>query len=191
MRRLEILAMLICFTAVVVIAISAKKEDEASIDVALAANNLDDLTFVGLLCALAASIFLSFAAVSVRKIKSMPLSVIVFWFAFFGAIFSAAFIGTEVSINGSEAFRLSGYSQRQIMIAGGAALLDTGALVTSNLALQLGSAGFVSLFTYMNIVYAFLIDVFFFEEQFNTVVLIASVVIMAVALIAAIFKNFS
>ena len=77
------------------------------------------------------------------------------------------------------------------MIAGGAALLDTGALVSSNLALQLGSAGFVSLFTYMNIVYAFLIDLFFFEEQFNTVVLIASVVIMAVALIAAIFKNFS
>ena len=112
MQRLEILAMLICFTAVVVIAISAKKEDEASIDVALAASGFEDLTFVGLLSALAASIFLSFSAVFVRKIKSMPLSVIVFWFALFGAIISAAFIGTEVAINGSEAFRLSGYSQR-------------------------------------------------------------------------------
>ena len=75
-----------------------------------------------------------------------------------------------------------------MVIAMGAAVLDTGALMFNNLAFQLGKASFVSMFTFLNIVYAFLIDVFFFEEAFNNAVLIGSIVIVFVALITAFFK---
>ena len=135
-----------------------------------------------------AAIFVSFGSVFVRILKDTPTPVIVFYHALLGTILASACIGTEVALHGTEALRFYSYSKRQMVIATGAAVLDTGALLCNNLAFQLGNASFVSLFTFLNIVYAFFIDVFFFEETFDNAVLIGSIVIVLVAIITAFFR---
>ena len=50
------------------------------------------------------------------------------------------------------------------------------------------SSGFVSLFTYMNIVYGYICDMAFFDENLNPIQLTATIVILLVAVGIATYK---
>ena len=50
------------------------------------------------------------------------------------------------------------------------------------------SSGFVSLITYMNIVYAYICDIAIFDEELNSIELTATIVILLVAVGIATYK---
>ena len=72
-------------------------------------------------------------------------------------------IFVEATITG-EGTRLRTYTSKEWLIATGSALFNSGGLLNLTLAYQMDSSGFVSLISYMNIVYGFLCDQFIFDE---------------------------
>ena len=67
----------------------------------------------------------------------------------------------------------------------GASFFDMMATYSMTVAFQSGSGGFVSLFTYLGVVYAFAADQLFFHEEFERLELIVAVTIIAVAILVA------
>ena len=61
-------------------------------------------------------------------------------------------------------------------------------IVALTIAYASDKSGFVCIFTYMNIVYGYLADVFFFDESLNSIELLAALTIILVALSVAIYK---
>ena len=74
------------------------------------------------------------------------------------------------------------------MIAVGCSVLDSGALILSTYAFQNSNSGFISLITFMNIVYAFLFDQFLFNESVDTISLLSAITIIIVAISITIYK---
>ena len=72
------------------------------------------------------------------------------------------------------------------MIAG--ALLDTLAVNSMTIAFQSDSSGFVSLVSYVNILYGFLGDRIIFKEQFHWMDLVAAVIILIVTVSTSVYK---
>lgn len=56
------------------------------------------------------------------------------------------------------------------------------------MAYQSDASGFVSLLSYLNIVYAYVCDTLFFETKLNLLEILAAVVILVVALSVAFYK---
>lgn len=70
----------------------------------------------------------------------------------------------------------------------GAAAFDSSSLINITIGYQSDKSGFVSLFSYMTIVYAYLCDIFILDESLNTVELIAALTILIVSVIVAYYK---
>ena len=96
-------------------------------------------------------------------------------------------IFVEAAINGTGT-RLGSYTSREWLIATVSACFNSGESLTTTLAYQMDSSGFVSLISYMSIVYGFLCDQFIFDEKFTVIELVAALVILAVALFITIYK---
>lgn len=74
------------------------------------------------------------------------------------------------------------------MIAVGCSFLDSGALILGTYAFQNSNSGFISLITFMNIVYAFLFDQFLFNESVDMISLLSAITIIIVSIIITIYK---
>ena len=74
------------------------------------------------------------------------------------------------------------------MIAFGAAAFDVTSLVMITIAYKADKSGFVSLFSYTIIVYAYVADILLLDEQLNTVELLSASTIFITALGVAYFK---
>ena len=70
----------------------------------------------------------------------------------------------------------------------GAVLIETVAVYSMTIAYQSDSSGFVSLISYMLVIYAFFADIFVFCEQFKWLELVAALVILLVTVATSIFK---
>jgi len=74
------------------------------------------------------------------------------------------------------------------LIAFGSAGFDSLSLSMLTIAYKADKSGFVSLFSYMNIVYAYLCDIFILDESLNTIEFLAALTILIVALSVAYYK---
>lgn len=100
---------------------------------------------------------------------------------------TATFILVEMWITNSPC-RFGDYTGRQMGIAMGASAFDTGALLSVTTGYQMDSSGFVSMLSYLNIVYAFICDQIVWHQKFNAIELVCALTILVTALGVAIYK---
>lgn len=144
-------------------------------------------TLAGLLMALCAGFLMSFVAVTTRALKATPTPVVIFHYAIGGLLLTSAYILAEMCITGLPG-RFGDYTSRQMGIAIGASAFDTGALLSITIGYQCDSSGFVSMLSYLNIVYAFVCDQIVWHQTFNAIELICALTILVTALGIAIYK---
>ena len=106
---LEMLSMIICFGAVVVIATQQREENLGN---ELPDGDIQDSSnMIGLICALISGVIAAFYAVSSRVLKEIPLPIVIFYYTVGGLLMTGAFIGIECAITGNGS-RLTQYSGR-------------------------------------------------------------------------------
>lgn len=88
----------------------------------------------------------------------------------------------------SRPFSLAQYSWYVLMRAYIGAMCDTAASYSTTIAYTLDSSGFVSLFSYTQIPYGFLSDIFLFHQTFKLMQLVCAVFICAVTLAVTYLK---
>ena len=137
--------------------------------------------------ALASGISMSFLAVATRSLKTLRPEIIIFYYTLFGLISTSIFIPVEMSIT-SLPSRLMSYTGRQYLIAIAASAFDAGSLIGNTIAYQSDRSGFVSLVSYMSIVYAYMSDTLIFRESLRVVELLAAIVILVFAVGVAAYK---
>ena len=185
MIPLEILAIVICFTAVTLIALQQRKQDDAA--AIEGGDSEEDQTLIGLIFALSAGIMMAFCAVTTRALKSVPTPIVIFYHTIGGMLLTGSYVLIEMWVTNSPS-RFSEYTARQLGIAVGASAFDTGALLSVTAGYQCDSSGFVSMLSYLNIVYAFICDQVVWKEKFNAIELLCTLVILVTALGVAIYK---
>ena len=126
-------------------------------------------------------------AISIRSLKGVQTSLILFWNSVGGIFLTSIYLLVELIAFGDPE-RFSNYTARQLGIAFGSCAFDSISIAAITIAYKSDKSGFVSLFTYMNIVYGYLADVFFFDESLNTIELLAAITIIVVALSIAVYK---
>mmetsp|Transcript_28918 Transcript_28918/g.35757 ORF Transcript_28918/g.35757 Transcript_28918/m.35757 type:complete len:144 (-) Transcript_28918:282-713(-) len=117
----EIVAMIICFSAVIIIAWQRSNEssiESTSDDAGGEAAGADEESkaesrnnLLGLAFALSAGIFMGFLAVSTRALKGIPTAIILFWYCVGGILFTCLFLLVEGLMTG-EPSRIGGYTGR-------------------------------------------------------------------------------
>ena len=157
---LELVAMVICFSAVVVIALQAHGKtdgDSTVIETDDTSDASSNETFIGLMLALTTGFVMAFCAISTRLLKEVPTPVIIFYHTMGGLVMTTLFILVEMAVTHSPC-RFGSYTANEMWIALGASAFDTAALLNVTAAYQADSSGFVGLLSYMNIVYAYMCD---------------------------------
>ena len=122
-----------------------------------------------------------------RALQNTPTGIILFYNCIFGMIFMSLYVGVEILITG-EPSRMREYTSRHYMIALAAGFLDFNMAGFLTLAYQSTSSGFVSLLSYMNIVYAYLCDLLILNLTLNLVEMVAALVILITAISVAFYK---
>ena len=162
---IELVSMLICFGAVVVISLQQKDSDSSDGE-ASSVEEGEDEKLLGLIYALLAAITMAICAVCNRSLKQTHTAVICFFHACGGLFMASTYILIEFLLS-DDGLRMKQYTGRQFWIATGAATFNSGANITSTIAYQCDSSGFVSLISYVNIVYAYICDQIIFHEVLN------------------------
>lgn len=130
---------------------------------------------------------MSFLAISIRKLKQAPTSIIVFWAGLGGLLCASMYLIIEIVVtDGRKTF--DDYTMRQYLFAFGAASFDMLGISMMCLAYQSDKSGFVALLSYLNIVWAYLADILIFEESLNTIEFLATLTILIVALGSTLYK---
>ena len=137
--------------------------------------------------ALASGLAMSFLAVSTRSLRTLRPEIIIFYYTLFGLIITSIFIPVEMSIT-SMPSRLMSYTGRQYWIVIAVSAFDAGSMIGNTFAYQSDRSGFVSLISYMSIVYAYMSDTLIFGEGLRAIELIAAIVILVVAVGVAAYK---
>ena len=106
--------------------------------------------------------------VMVRALSFMHSSVLMFWHGVLGLIMAAIAIAAMALANPSgSGLSLFSYDLQTYGIILAATLFDTLAINSQTIAFQSGSSGFVSLISYVSVLYAFLSDCLIFHESFT------------------------
>ena len=134
--------------------------------------------------ALISAIVCAFCAVLNRALKALPTPIILFYHSILGLILAFTYILIEAWITGN-GFRFPTYTNEMLMITAGASVFDAFACLLATLGQQSASASFVSLLSYLNIVYGYICDLVFFHTGLNSIELLAAIVIFLTALAVA------
>ena len=184
----ELMGICVCFAAVTVIATQAHKErigadDTKEIEeVVWKASPLLVIAF----CLIAAWA-MAIQAILNRKLKLVPTHVIIFYHGMLGFVLFGAYITLEALVTG-DGYKFADYTGKQIGILICCTLIDAHNLFMMTIAFQYDSSGFVSLMSYMSIVYAYFFDHFMFHQTLNGISLGAALVIVLVAIGVAFYK---
>ena len=180
---LEIVGMVLCFAAVIVIAMQQRnEEDDPDVE-----KNPYDRQNIGIYLNLAGAVVLAAQTVSFRALKTVRPEVSIFYNNMFGFSASALYLFGEMIITGNQT-RLASYTGRQYGFCLASATFDIGVMIGNTIAYAKDRQGFVALVSYMSLVYCFLCDTFILHEELNVVELCCAVWILCVALGIAIFK---
>ena len=125
-----------------------------------------------------------------RALKGINSGVIMFWHGIIGILFALIAVGVSYFIDSEPGSGLSilNYSAEVYGLIIAATLCDTLAVNSMTIAFQSDSSGFVSLISYIGVIYAFTADSLIFNEHFSWVELVAAVCILIVTVTTSIIK---
>ena len=126
--------------------------------------------------------------VTSRSLKATPTPVVIFYHTIGGMIFAGAYILIEMWVANIPSRFLDYYTRRQYGIAMGAAAFDSGALLSVTFAFQSATVTFVSMLSYLNVVYAFITDLVVWQEKFSVLELFCTLIILVTAVSVAVYK---
>jgi len=184
MLPLEIVGMVLCFAAVIVLAMQQRNEEMTE---EYAEANPYDRQNIGVYLSLSGAVILAAQTVAYRALKTVRPEVSIFYNSLFGFGASALYLFGEMIVTGRET-RLASYTGRQYGFVLASATFDLGVMAGNTIAYAKDRQGFVALVSYMSLVYCFLCDTFILHEQLNVIELCCALWILAVALGIAIFK---
>ena len=187
--------MLICFAGMVTMTLSSARHADAA-DI----SSIDDtdgsryssaqLTLGYSLIFMNSWIFASNCVLN-RALKTVPLSIVVFWHGTCGIIMALVGILIEdwfMASGAASGLRILNYDSRVYLLMVGATVFDTLAVIAQTRAFQSDSSGFVALIGYVAVLYSFLADQVIFHEQFYWLELVAALVILLVTVSASIVR---
>ena len=175
---IEMLSMLICFGAVIMIA-SASQQPELDDSAVVDSSSVG----VGMIIVVLSAWFLASQNVMTRVLKDIDPMVIMFYVGFVGCIFYTA---VNILTGGFTVIvSLTPYAIQQIVLA---ILFDMVANLAANRAYQMSGSGFVSLISYLTIIYGFSCDFFFFDKIFSVTEVSAICMILIVTVLTSIYK---
>lgn len=122
-----------------------------------------------------------------RALKNVHHAILMFWHAVIGLTIASVAVLIEAAVVG-DGIRIFHYDSSIYLLLAGAALFDTITVNSVTIAFQSDSSGFVSLISYISIVYAFIADLVIFNESFSTIELLAALTILIVTVATAAFK---
>jgi drug/metabolite transporter (DMT)-like permease len=170
-QRVEYIGMLLCFFGVCGIGLSSVLGKENSPELGETTEseaNFDNFIVLGLMLVFAAAWSFSVNCVLNRTLKEISFSVVMFYHGLIGVVLTIMFISGDMVVNGSD-FRLAQYPSHIFWLTVFSGLLDGLRGYCMTIAFQSDSSGFVSLFGYINVAYAFAADVFIFKETFGVI----------------------
>jgi len=170
-QRMEYIGMSLCFVGVCGIGISTvlKKDNSPElVEESESESNFDNFIILGMVLVFAAAWSFSVNCVLNRTLKEISFSVVMFYHGLIGVLLTMLAISSDMYVNGSE-FRLAQYPSHIFWLTVFSGLLDGLRGYCMTIAFQSDSSGFVSLFGYINVAYAFAADVFIFKETFGIV----------------------
>ena len=109
-----------------------------------------------------------------------------FWNGLLGLMLSVIAAGVASWANSEVTF--FSYDRGTYWFIIGAALADVVGVYSMTIAFQSDTSSFVSLISYINVIYAFLADCFIFKEHFTWIELLAALVILIITVITSIIK---
>mmetsp|Transcript_2371 Transcript_2371/g.3266 ORF Transcript_2371/g.3266 Transcript_2371/m.3266 type:complete len:262 (+) Transcript_2371:399-1184(+) len=191
MIPLEIISMLLCFGGMVTITIAGSKNatDEAS--EAIETNYSSSQLILGYSLVLLTSWIYASNCVLNRALKGINSGVIMFWHGLLGIMLALAAVTIEYFArdHGTGAgFHLFNMEPKLTGLLLAATMGDTLAVNSMTIAFQSDSSGFVSLISYVNVIYAFLADCLIFQESFTWVELVAASLILLVTVFTSMVK---
>ena len=180
---LEFIGIVICFCAVLVIALNQSKHgDESQDDDSL----IDASSTIGVL-AVGSLILGSFTKagsdVMSRALKNVYTSVILFYHSCFGITISGCILLTIRSDIGVDE-----YTSQQWTLLGVACVFSTIAINANTISYQSDNSGFVALLSYITLVWAYFADQIIFDESFYVIEMVAAFAILSTTLTIAIIK---
>ena len=174
----EMLSMLICFGAVIMIAF-ASQQPELSDSAVVASSSVG----VGMTIAILSAWCLASQNVMTRVLKDIDAMVIMFYVGLVGFIFY-----TAVNILTGGFTVIASFTTHEIQELVLAISFDLIANLAANKAYQMSGSGFVSLISYLTIFYGFSCDFFFFDKIFSVTETSAICMILVVTVLTSIYK---
>jgi drug/metabolite transporter (DMT)-like permease len=157
MFMVEILGMIVCFVCVVLISTSGGSGDMEE----------QSFSVYGILMSLLSSLVFAVNCINNRQLKEVYFALVTFYYGVFGLVmFVLMAIGIAFWSGNSLTF--FSYEPKMYLLICLGVSCDTLACNMSTIAFQSGASGFISLISYVAIVYAFLSDLFIFHEDFTS-----------------------
>lgn len=174
----EIVGMGLCFIAIVIITTS--ETDEQNELLSGQTGHVDDkllhksakqasvfIKIAGIFLMLMSSVMSASIAVLNRSLSKVPYSVVLFYHSFFGILVTGLLLLVFVTLTDRPLHFLD-FTPFDNLILFGATALDAISVMSQTIAFQKGNASFISLISFVNIIYAMLADTFIFGENVNS-----------------------
>ena len=133
----------------------------------------------GILMILLSALCTSGAAVISRTLKDVPYSIVLFYHSLFGIFVSFVILASLVIFTNRPLYFLefTPFDNSLLFLA---TVMDTVGIMTQTIAFQSGNASFVSLISFVNIIYALFADFLFFDEPINMTQVCSALAIIVV-----------
>ena len=178
-EKFEYVAMILCFTGVLIITFGKSEDPNASAD--------DDSATRTFGIAFAFFIAWLFAACNVinRYLKGLHYAMVIFYHALCGLTLAASYILIEHFVTGNPFRTYTADQYKTILLC---CFFDFCAVNCQTLAFQNDTSGFVSLIGYMGVIYAFMADVFIFDVTISPVEIVGALLILAITVGVSVTK---
>ena len=134
---------------------------------------------LGAFLVLIASVMSAYSAVCNRNLKDYPYVVILFYHSLFGIMASLTFLVIAFIFFDRPLYFLD-FNPFDNAILFSATALDAFSVTSLTIAYQSGNASFVSLISFVNIIYAMLSDIFIFGEPVSLIQILAAGAILCI-----------
>lgn len=133
----------------------------------------------GILLILIASVMSACIGVLNRSLRDIPYAVVLFYHSLFGIVATTIYLALALLV-ASRPLHFLGFGPIDNLLMFSATGLDAFSGMCQVIAFQSGSASFVSLVSFVNIIYAMLSDIFIFGEPVTVVQIVSAIGILIV-----------
>ena len=148
--------------------------------------------FLGVIFVMLAANLTAGTGVFNRSLKAVDYSVVMFFHGLFGFICSVSYFCFVYLFSGADKaeamIKMFGLGTSDALMLTFGAIIDSVAVFGQTVAFQKSASGFVSLISFVNVVYALITDYYIFYEKIDLTEIFAAGVICSVTIIVAVMK---